>query len=161
MEFNDNDEFFLYIGGFSLLFFLLLLIVPSGKGEGGGSTITKTFVIEAMTNAGVDADLEAKKMSQVIKLNAEKELENMKMDTPESSFCEIYKGKSDALEEKCNTLSTSTCNLTSCCVYMKPKSGLGKCVAGDVRGPTYKTDSKGNLITSDSYYYQNKQMKMM
>jgi hypothetical protein len=114
-----------------------------------------------MTNAGADADLEAKKMSQVIKLNANKEMENMKMDTPESSFCEVYKGKSDALEEKCNTLTTSTCNLTSCCVYMKPKSGLGKCVAGDIHGPTYKTDSAGNLITADSYYYQNKQMKMM
>ena len=38
-----------------------------------------------------------------------------------------------------------------CCVY-----GNGKCVAGDISGPTYKTDKDGKLITMDSYYYLGK-----
>ena len=66
-----------------------------------------------------------------------------------SNFCESYLGKSDELEKACNQLTETNCAVTNCCVF-----GNGKCLAGDVNGPTYKTDSEGNLITMDSYYYQ-------
>jgi hypothetical protein len=66
-----------------------------------------------------------------------------------SNFCESYLGKSDELEKACNQLTESNCSATNCCIF-----GNGKCLAGDVNGPTYKTDDDGNLITMDSYYYQ-------
>jgi hypothetical protein len=77
--------------------------------------------------------------------------EKLKMQ-PSESFCESYLGNSSELESACSQLTESNCNQTKCCVYLNG----GKCVAGDVNGPTYKTDSNGQLITIDSYYYLGK-----
>jgi len=147
----ENNEFVVYIGGFSLLFLILLLVF---KGRDGTPTQSyrKTVIIESMT----DANLEQQKMSELLNANARRELQKMNMNNPEDSFCQVYKGKSNELEGRCNTLSSSNCNLTNCCVYLNLKDGTGKCVAGNIHGPTYKTDSNGNLITMDSYYYRNK-----
>jgi hypothetical protein len=72
--------------------------------------------------------------------------ENIKkmMGSSSENFCESYLGAEKALTE-------SNCVNVRCCVY-----GNGKCVAGDINGPTYKTDKDGKLITMDSYYYLGK-----
>ena len=82
--------------------------------------------------------------------------ENIKklMSSSSENFCESYLGKTEELEKGCNQLTENNCGEVKCCVY-----GNGKCVAGDVNGPTYKTDKDGKLITMDSYYYLGKQMK--
>ena len=66
--------------------------------------------------------------------------ENIKkmMASSSENFCESYLGNSQDLEKDCNQLTK------------------GNCVAGDISGPTYKTDKDGKLITMDSYYYLGK-----
>lgn len=79
--------------------------------------------------------------------------ENIKkmMASSSENFCESYLGNSVDLEQSCNELTESNCGEVKCCVY-----GNGKCVAGDISGPTYKTDKDGKLITMDTYYYLGK-----
>ena len=73
------------------------------------------------------------------------------MSSSSVNFCESYLGQSVELEKACNQLTENNCNEVKCCVY-----GNGKCVAGDVNGPIYKTDKDGKLITMDTYYYLGK-----
>jgi hypothetical protein len=87
--------------------------------------------------------------------------EKLKMQ-PSESFCDSYLGNSQELEPACNRLTESNCNQTRCCVYAKSATDkAGKCVAGDLHGPTYKTDKDGKLITIDSYYYLGKRFTTM
>jgi hypothetical protein len=72
-----------------------------------------------------------------------------------TSFCESYLGNSQELEGACNQLTETNCSQTSCCVFSRT-SEIGKCVAGDLNGPTYNTDKDGKLITMDTYYYLGK-----
>lgn len=74
---------------------------------------------------------------------------------PADNFCGSYLGNSNELETACNNLSESNCRDVKCCVYLNTKEN-NKCVAGDISGPTYKTDKDGKLITMDSYYYLGK-----
>jgi hypothetical protein len=67
------------------------------------------------------------------------------------TFCESYLANSVELEKACNQLTTKNCANIKCCVFNN-----GKCVAGDINGPTYKTDKDGKLITMDTYYYLGK-----
>jgi len=82
--------------------------------------------------------------------------ENIKklMSSSSENFCESYLGKTEELEKGCNQLTENNCGEVKCCVY-----GNGKCVAGDVNGPTYKTDRDGKLITMDTYYYLGKRIR--
>ena len=73
-----------------------------------------------------------------------------------TSFCKSFLGQSDELEKACNQLTETNCAATNCCVFAN-----GKCLAGDIHGPTYKTDDEGNLITMDSYYYLGQRMTSM
>jgi hypothetical protein len=75
--------------------------------------------------------------------------------SPADNFCESYLGESINLEKACNDLTETNCGNVKCCVYNNVN---GKCVAGDMNGPTYKTDKDGKLITMDSYYYMGKKM---
>lgn len=68
-----------------------------------------------------------------------------------NTFCESYLENSGELEKACKQLTKSNCANVTCCVFNN-----GKCAAGDINGPTYKTDKDGNLITMDSYYYLGK-----
>ena len=70
---------------------------------------------------------------------------------PATNFCETYLGNSSGLEGACNELTKDGCSQTKCCVYTGEK-----CVAGDLHGPTYKTDKDGKMITLDTYYYLGK-----
>jgi hypothetical protein len=56
----------------------------------------------------------------------------------------------NAICDKCDRLTTSNCNKTSCCVWLHDK-----CVKGNVNGPSFNTDKNGKTIQS-SYYFQNK-----
>jgi len=83
--------------------------------------------------------------------DSQENIEKMKLNMS-NSFCESYLGNSQELEGACNQLTKTNCAQTSCCVFTNNKDS-GKCVAGGIHGPTYKTDKDGKLITMDSYYY--------
>jgi hypothetical protein len=87
---------------------------------------------------------------EAFSIDSEENIKQM-MLSPSENFCESYLGDSSNLEKACNQLSEGNCMDVKCCVY-----GNGKCVAGDISGPTYKTDKDGKLITMDSYYYLGK-----
>ena len=70
----------------------------------------------------------------------------------QADFCKSFEGSSDLLEKECNNLTTSNCKSSSCCVLLNGK----KCVAGNANGPTFLTNTSGESINADFYYYQNK-----
>lgn len=86
--------------------------------------------------------------------DSEENIKKMKLQ-PSESFCESYLGNSAELEGACNQLTETNCSQTKCCVF-KNSDSSGKCVAGNLDGPTYKTDKDGKMITIDSYYYLGK-----
>jgi hypothetical protein len=115
------------------------------------------FLLVLINIKGVDLNApkpESKLVQQVtvetFSIDSEENIKNL-MGSPSENFCESYLGNSAELEKACNELTESNCADVKCCVY-----GNGKCVAGDVSGPTYKTDKEGKLITMDSYYYLGK-----
>lgn len=122
-----------------IVLFLLVLINIKGinlnepKPE---SKLVQSVTVESFTKKDVeDSDANIEKM----------------MATSSDIFCESYLGNSEELEKACNQLTESNCGEVKCCVF-----GNGKCVSGDINGPTYKTDKDGKLITMDSYYYMGK-----
>jgi hypothetical protein len=119
--------------------------------------LMQEVTMESMQNNNQTEELLGKnkiEYAQGDDLDTLKELNKMNM-TPIDGFCEQYRGNSGELEKACNELTESNCNETSCCVLTSSK-GTNKCVAGGIDGPTYKTDGKGNLITHDYHYFQNK-----
>jgi hypothetical protein len=56
--------------------------------------------------------------------------------------------ESNSLDNKCNSLTSSNCFATDCCVLLNGKT----CVSGSKNGPTYLTDSSGAKINMDYYY---------
>ena len=70
------------------------------------------------------------------------------------SFCKNHDSlpSSNTLDKSCNNLTNSNCNNVSCCVLLNGE----KCVAGDISGPTFKTNTDGTNINVDFYYYKNK-----
>ena len=115
------------------------------------------FLLVLINIKGVDLNApkpESKLVQQVtvetFSIDSEENIKNL-MASPSENFCESYLGNSAELEKACNELTESNCADVKCCIY-----GNGKCVAGDVSGPTYKTDKDGKLITMDSYYYLGK-----
>jgi hypothetical protein len=67
------------------------------------------------------------------------------------AFCETERGSSGDLDKSCGNLTQKNCNSTSCCVWT---SG-SKCVAGNIQGPTFNSDSNGKTKKLDYYYFQN------
>ncbi len=58
-----------------------------------------------------------------------------------------------AIEQKCNSIPADQCASTSCCVLL----GGTKCVSGDDKGPTMKSNyTDPTILTKDYYYYQGK-----
>jgi len=115
------------------------------------------FLLVLINIKGIDLN-EAKPKSKLVQ---EVTIEAFEQDTDDNiqtlmssssvNFCESYLGQSVELEKACNQLTKNNCAEVNCCVY-----GNGKCVAGNVNGPTYKTDKDGKLITMDTYYYLGK-----
>lgn len=116
--------------------------------------IVVLFLLVLINIKGVDLNEpkpESKLIQQVTVETFVSNDEEKPMLSSSEIFCESYLGNSVDLEKGCNQLTESNCGEVKCCVY-----GNGKCVAGDIYGPTYKTDKDGNLITMDSYYYLGK-----
>ena len=70
---------------------------------------------------------------------------------PGKSIIKTYAGKSSDLETQCNNITQDKCNSLDCCVW----TSNSKCVAGGKDGPTFKTNSNGQNIKIDNYYYKN------
>lgn len=86
---------------------------------------------------------------------------NSIINTPATSFCNSYLGNSAEIEPACNNLTQQHCNQTSCCVFSTNNNNIhgkriSKCVAGDIQGPTYKTDLSGTNIPTETYYFKGK-----
>jgi hypothetical protein len=142
-----------YVAILTIVFIMLiLLVIISIKGINLNapkpeSKLVQQVVVETLDSMGKNPNLE---------LGLDKELDGLKLQ-PSESFCDSYLGNSGQLEQACNSLTKDNCNETKCCVYANAGS-VGKCMAGDINGPTYKTDKDGQLITVDSYYYLGKRV---
>jgi len=136
-----------YISISIIVFIVLgLLVVISIYGINLNKSNPKPKLIQEVTVETFEENVEK------IMANKNEDLDNLRL-LPSESFCDSYLGNSAELEMACNQLTETNCAEAGCCVFTKTGS---KCVAGDVHGPTYKTDKSGNLITLDSYYYLGK-----
>lgn len=128
--------------------------------------IAVLFLLVIINITGIDLNApkpESKLLQQVTvetfsdSIDLDSNIKKMMTGSSEN-FCESYLGNSEELEKGCNQLTESNCAEVKRCVYSK----IGEnetCVAGDINGPTYKTDTDGKLITRDSYYYLGKMYK--
>jgi len=117
---------------------LLLLVIINIKGIDLNAPKPKSKLVKQVT------------VETFVPDDSEENIKKM-MASSSENFCESYLGNSQDLEKGCNQLTKGNCAEVKCCIY-----GNGKCVAGDISGPTYKTDKDGKLITMDSYYYLGK-----
>lgn len=69
--------------------------------------------------------------------------------TKKAGFCASTESSMIEREKKCMALSEDTCAATDCCVSF----GGQKCVAGDISGPSIKSNYSDFLITNKDYYY--------
>jgi hypothetical protein len=132
---------------------LLLLVVINIKGIDLNPPKPETKLVQEVTVETLDT------MNGSSMEDSNENIERMKLN-PVESFCESYLGNSQELEAACNQLTETNCAQARCCGFIKNGlnavegvNELGKCVAGDLQGPTYKTDKDGKLITMDAYYY--------
>lgn len=125
---------------------LILLVVINIKGIDLNPPKPETKLVQQVTVETLDT------MNGSSMQDTKENIERMKLNLGES-FCESYLGNAQELETACNQLTETNCAQAKCCVFRNSGQNEGKCVAGNLRGPTYKTDKDGKLITMDSYYY--------
>ena len=87
----------------------------------------------------------------LIRVNKEG-FDNPLSDNTADAFCKSNSSSSNALNKKCNQLTSSNCGQTSCCVWTSDQ----QCVVGGSGGPTFNSDDKGKTKQMDYYYYQTK-----
>lgn len=137
---KENSQMIMLI----VIVVLGLLVIINIKGIDLNSKKPESKLVQEVTVETLDT-MEGTSMQDSIE-----NIEKMKLNLADS-FCESYLGNSQELEAACNQLTETSCAQTKCCVF-----GNAKCVAGDLQGPTYKTDKDGKLITMDTYYYLGK-----
>ena len=125
---------------------LFLLVLINIKGINLNETKPQSKLVQKVTVETFGSRLDSK-LNSIIDDN----LDLDKIMGKTNTFCESYLENSGELEKACEQLTKSNCANVTCCVFKN-----GKCAAGDINGPTYKTDKDGNLITMDSYYYLGK-----
>ena len=132
---------------------MLLLVVINIKGIDLNPPKPETKLVQEVTVETLDT------MNGSSMQDTKENIERMKLNLGES-FCESYLGNAQELERACNQLTETNCAQARCCGFIKNGQNglkgvneLGQCVAGDLQGPTYKTDKDGKLITMDAYYY--------
>ena len=92
-------------------------------------------------------------LRNVIRLNNPKEgFDDLLSNNKADSFCKSNSSSSNALNQKCNQLTSGNCGQTSCCVWTSDQ----QCVVGGSGGPTFNSDDKGKTKILDYYYHQNK-----
>ena len=136
IDFSKNDYLdiiFVILSIFIILIFIRINNINFNKYTSPPKLIQE-ITVETMQNANILLDAD--------KLNI----------NPSSGFCESYLENTSQLESACNKLTKTRCLETDCCVYT---SSL-KCSAGSSNGATYKTDTNGEPIINDYYYYKNK-----
>ena len=84
---------------------------------------------------------------------AKQQLKDMGLTTS-NSFCKSYSSSPD-LDVACHSLTKDNCMQSECCVYTK-NSRSSQCRAGDAGGPTFKTETNGEPVDVDTYYYKKK-----
>ena len=119
---------------------LFLLVLINIKGINLNEKKTESKLVQKVTLETFDSSIDSQFDINLDKIMGKK-----------NTFCESYLGNSVELEKACEQLTTSNCADIKCCVFNN-----GKCAAGDINGPTYKTDKDGKLITMDTYYYLGK-----
>ena len=67
------------------------------------------------------------------------------------NLCSSNNSKNE-IEENCSKLTETNCKSVGCCVYLNNE----KCVSGNQHGPQFLSDSDGNKINVDNYYFKNK-----
>ncbi len=67
------------------------------------------------------------------------------------NLCSSSNSKNE-IEENCSKLTETNCKSVGCCVYLNNE----KCVSGNQNGPQFLSDSDGNKINVDNYYFKNK-----
>lgn len=113
------------------------------------------LVLININNIDLNASKPKSKLVQQVTIETfSNELDFNLLSSPSDTFCESYLGNSEDLENACNKLTENNCANVKCCVFANRM-----CIAGDMNGPTYKTDKDGKLITIDSYYYLGKYIK--
>lgn len=122
----------------AVLFFLLVLI--NIKGVNLNEQKAESKLVQKVTVETFNSNI-----------NLKNDINLDKIMNKKHTFCESYLGNSVELEKACEQLTKRNCADIKCCVFNN-----GKCAAGDINGPTYKTDKDGNLITMDTYYYLGK-----
>ena len=135
---KENSQMIMLI----VIVVLVLLVIINIKGIDLNPPKPESKLVQEVTVETLDM------MSGPSMQNSKENIEKMKLNMAES-FCKSYLGNSQELEGGCNQLTESNC------VFAKTGEN-GKCVAGGLDGPTYKTDKDGKLITMDSYYYLGK-----
>jgi len=143
---------------------LILLVVINIKGIDLNPPKPETKLVQQVTVETLDT------MDHSLMQDSKENIERMKLN-PVESFCESYLGNSQELESACNQLTETNCAQVKCCVFRKSgqteetqteeeqkeqNEKKEQCVAGNLNGPTYKTDKDGKMITMDSYYYLGK-----
>ena len=125
---------------------LFLLVLINIKGLNLNEKKIESKLVQKVTVETFDSSIDSQINSQI-----DNNLDKIMGKT--NTFCESYLENSGELEKACEQLTKSNCANVTCCVFNN-----GKCAAGDINGPTYKTDKDGNLITMDSYYYLGKRL---
>jgi hypothetical protein len=137
-EFLNNN--YLNIG-IIILVVVGLLVIISIKGINLNTPVPPTHLVQTVT-------------VETFYPEVNEDMDQLKL-LPAQGFCASLEGTTAPLEQSCNELTQDNCAEVGCCVYMR--NGLkGKCVAGSSKGPTYKTDPNGQMITADRYYYLGK-----
>jgi len=69
-------------------------------------------------------------------------------DITGESVCSLYSSNPAELNNKCGFLTETSCNSTSCCVWLNGDT----CVDGDANGPVFRTKNGKNIeVTSYSF----------
>ena len=67
----------------------------------------------------------------------------------QGGICTNFKNDPNKLEQACNVVDANTCASTSCCILL----GGSKCVSGDEKGPTMKSNYSDIGVKNRDYYY--------
>ena len=147
---NDN---FMYIGIIIVFITSLLVYISFNKIDLNKKTTKKliqTVTVETFDNPNQDNE----SMFE-IQPKTDQDYTNQYDFDGAKSFCKTYQGDSGKLNKIANSLTNENCKTSPCCVLVQGQNG-NTCMAGDASGPTFKTDTNGNMISIDAYYYQGK-----